>query len=88
MKKVEKFWKAWASICRVFDGSKPENKPIHGHAYLMEFAEAYGRYMYLKGVKDGSYDYSEQSWTDSDIRDLMDELDEIEENPHKANKNA
>ena len=35
------------------------------------------RRTYLQGVKDGSEDYSEQPWTDSNIRDMMDELDEL-----------
>ena len=33
------------------------------------------RLEYLKGVRDGSMDYSEKQWTDSDIIDMMDELD-------------
>lgn len=37
------------------------------------------RIKYLEGVRDGSMDYSEQPWTDSDVRDLMDELETLQE---------
>ena len=37
------------------------------------------RIKYLEGVRDGSMDYSEQPWTDSDVRDLMDELETLKE---------
>ena len=34
--------------------------------------------IYLRGLKDGLTDYSEQRWTDSDVRDLMELYEEAE----------
>lgn len=45
---------------------------------IMIEEEKIWRLCYLQGVKDGSSDYSEKEWSDSDLSDLMDELDELQ----------
>jgi len=54
---------------------------------LKAYAKSQERYNYLKGVRDGSADYTQQRWTDSDIRDMMDELAEMKPPKTKYNEN-
>lgn len=48
MKSVDKYFKKWGSICRIF---KSKRKPIHHHSTLLQFAEDYHKEINKKELK-------------------------------------
>ena len=62
-------------------GNKKDYHPNGGFKRDYEYhvnEKLNARLEYLRGVRDGSSDYSEQPWTDSDVRDMLEELEELE----------